>query len=139
MRTSPAAWTRVWHLANHQHFLRRSLLLVPSCPHLKNPRFSRKICSSVSRTHYRVNKVRPISSTSTRIECAKQRRSANDPVLNSKLIGRPVFPFPVLIRLAATLILECERESDAPRSTSEQVFRNSADWKRSKEKENAIR
>jgi hypothetical protein len=49
------------------------------------------------------------------------------PRLNSKLIGRPVFPFPVLIGLAATLILECERESDAPRSTSEQVFRNNAD------------
>jgi hypothetical protein len=27
--------TRVGHLANHQNLARRSLLLVPSCPHLK--------------------------------------------------------------------------------------------------------
>ena len=49
------------------------------------------------------------------------------PRLTSKLIGRPVFRFPVFMHLAGTLILEYERESDAPRSTSEQVLRNSAD------------
>ena len=45
----------------------------------------------------------------------------------SNLIGLPVFPFPFSIHFADALILECEGESDAPRTTSEQVLRNSPD------------
>jgi hypothetical protein len=37
------------------------------------------------------------------------------------------FPFLVFMHLAATVKLECGRESDAPRSTSQQALRNSAD------------
>jgi hypothetical protein len=45
----------------------------------------------------------------------------------SNLIGLPVFPFPFSIHFAGALVLECEGESDAPRSISEQMLRNSAD------------
>src|SRR5579871_6851123 len=39
---------RIGHLANHQDLPRRSLFLVPSCPHMKKPRFFERFFKCLS-------------------------------------------------------------------------------------------